>query len=65
MHAGKLRIGVFPSFQYSKDSATGEPRGLAIRIAKTLAARVGLGEVVTVDYPTPPAVIALCQDRRL
>jgi polar amino acid transport system substrate-binding protein len=58
MHAGKLRIGVFPSFQYSKDSATGEPRGLAIRIAKTFAARVGLGEVVTVEYPTPPQVIA-------
>jgi polar amino acid transport system substrate-binding protein len=58
MHAGTLRVGVFPSFQYSKDSATGEPRGLAIRIAKTFAARVGLGEVVTVEYPTPPQVIA-------
>jgi hypothetical protein len=33
VHAGKLRIGVFPSFQYSKDSATGQRRGLAIEIA--------------------------------
>jgi polar amino acid transport system substrate-binding protein len=58
MHAGKLRVGVFPSFQYSKDSLTGEPRGLAIRIARAFASRVGLGEVVTVEHPTPPQVIA-------
>ena len=25
MSAGKIRMGVFPSFQYSKDNASGEP----------------------------------------
>ena len=58
VQAGKVRIGVFPSFQYSKDTATGEPRGLAIGIARALAARLNLGEVVTNEYPTPPNVIA-------
>lgn len=57
VYAGKLRIGVFPSFQYARDSATGRPRGLAIGIANALASRIGLGEVVTVEYPTPPEVI--------
>lgn len=56
--AGKLRIGVFPSFQYSKDSTSGQPQGLAIEIANALSLRIGLGEVVTVEYPTPPQVIA-------
>ena len=54
---GKLRVGVFPSFQYSKDSATGQPRGLAIGIARALATRLGLGEVITVEHPTPPQVV--------
>jgi polar amino acid transport system substrate-binding protein len=58
VQSGKLRIGVFPSFQYSKDQATGQPRGLAIGIANTVATRLGLGEVVTIEYPTPPQVIA-------
>lgn len=57
VHAGAIRIGVFPSFQYSKDSATGQPRGLAIGISRALAARLGLGDVVTVEFPTPPKVI--------
>jgi len=56
--AAKLRIGVFPSFQYSKDPATGQPRGLAIEIANALSSRIALSEVVTVEYPTPPQVIA-------
>ncbi len=58
VHAGKLRIGVFPSFQYSKDLVSGEQRGLAILIARAFAARVGLSDVVTVEYPTPPQVIS-------
>jgi polar amino acid transport system substrate-binding protein len=57
VQAGKVRIGVFPSFQYSKDSATGQPRGLAIGIARALATRLGLAEVVTIEHPTPPKVI--------
>ena len=54
--AGKIRIGVFPSFQYSK-TATGQPQGLAIGISRALSQRLGLGEVVTVEHPTPPKVI--------
>jgi polar amino acid transport system substrate-binding protein len=56
IQAGKVRIGVFPSFQYSK-TATGQPRGLAIGISRALSSRLGLGEVVTVEHPTPPKVI--------
>jgi polar amino acid transport system substrate-binding protein len=54
--AGKIRIGVFPSFQYSK-TATGQPQGLAIGISRALSQRLGLGEVLTVEHPTPPKVI--------
>ena len=54
--AGKIRMGVFPSFQYSKGPG-GEPRGLAIGITRALASRLGIGEVITVEYPTPPQVV--------
>jgi ABC-type amino acid transport substrate-binding protein len=37
IQSGKIQIGVFPSFQYSKD-ANGKPRGLALGIANALAA---------------------------
>jgi polar amino acid transport system substrate-binding protein len=55
--AGKIRMGVFPSFQYSKDKTSGEPRGLAIGVTRALASRLGVGEVTTVEYPTPPQVV--------
>jgi polar amino acid transport system substrate-binding protein len=58
---GAIRIGVFPSFQYSKDTATGQPRGLAIGIARALAARIGIADVRIVEHPTPPQVIACVQ----
>ncbi len=54
--AGKVRIGVFPSFQYSK-TATGQPQGLAIGISRALSLRLGLSEVVTIEHPTPHKVI--------
>jgi polar amino acid transport system substrate-binding protein len=54
--AGKLRIGVFPSFQFSRDAA-GKPRGLAFDISNAMAKQVGT-EVVVVEHPTPPQVIA-------
>ena len=38
--------------------ATGQAYGLAIEIANAFSSRVGVGEVVTVEYPTPPQVIA-------
>jgi polar amino acid transport system substrate-binding protein len=53
--AGKIRMGVFPSFQYSK-GPNGEAGGLAIGITRALASRLGIGEVITVEYPTPPQV---------
>ena len=56
VQAKKVRIGVFPSFQYSK-TATGQPQGLAVGISRALSSRLGLGEVVTVEHPTPPKVI--------
>jgi polar amino acid transport system substrate-binding protein len=56
VQAGKVRIGVFPSFQYSKDGA-GQPQGLAIGIARAFASRLGLSDVVTIEYPTPQDVI--------
>jgi hypothetical protein len=54
--AGKIRMGVFPSFQYSK-GPNGEAGGLAIGITRALASRLGIGEVITVEYPTPPQVV--------
>jgi polar amino acid transport system substrate-binding protein len=54
--AGKIRMGVFPSFQYAKTPA-GEPQGLAWGITRALALRLGIGEVITVEYPTPPQVV--------
>ena len=57
IQTGEIRIGVFPSFQYSKDVATGEPLGLAIAIARTLAARLGLRDVIIAEYPSPLDVV--------
>lgn len=56
VRAGAIRIGVIsPSFQYSKDAVTGQPRGLAISIGRALAARLGHVDVVTVEFPTDPS----------
>jgi polar amino acid transport system substrate-binding protein len=57
VRAGRIRIGVFPSFQYSKDVVTSEPRGLAMGIARALAKRLGFSDVVVVEYAAPPQVI--------
>jgi polar amino acid transport system substrate-binding protein len=57
VQAGQIRIGVFPSFQYSINPATGEKRGLALAIARALSERLGLGKVVTIDYANPTGVI--------
>lgn len=58
VQSGKLRIGVFPSFQYSKDVTTSKPKGLALGIAHAIAARMGIKDIVTIEHPTPPQVIA-------
>lgn len=57
VRAGAIRIGVFPSFQYSEDSATGQPRGLAIGISRALAAHLGRVDVMTVKFSTAQNVI--------
>ena len=57
-HAGKIRIGVFPSTQYSEDSKTGEPKGLAIDITRAIAARLGIAEVIPIKHIDPVAVVA-------
>jgi polar amino acid transport system substrate-binding protein len=54
--AGGIRVGLFPSFLYTKQPTTGELRGIAIEIANALAARVG-SKLVPVEHPTPPKVV--------
>jgi ABC-type amino acid transport substrate-binding protein len=49
---------VFPSTQYSKDTKTGEQRGLALAITRALTSRLGITEVSTVEHPNPVAVVA-------
>src|SRR5207247_1040248 len=40
VQSGKVRIGLFPSFFYAKNQATGELQGVGIEIARALAARL-------------------------
>lgn len=58
VRAGKLRvgIGVVAPHWAVKDSKTGELRGVAVEIARALAARIGT-ELSFVEYPSPPAVL--------
>lgn len=56
VRAGKVRIGVFPATQFFRD-LSGEPRGIAIEMARMLAARIGICDVITVEYPSPPMVV--------
>lgn len=57
VRTGKLRVGVglVPTFAI-KDPVTGEFRGMAIELARALAARLGV-EVLPVEYPSPPNVL--------
>src|SRR5262245_9983055 len=52
VQAGKVRIGLFPSFFYSKNHATGELQGVGIEIARALAARLGV-ELLLVEQAGP------------
>ena len=42
VRAGKVRVGLFASFVYTKNPATGELRGVGIEIARSLGARLGV-----------------------
>jgi polar amino acid transport system substrate-binding protein len=60
VRAGRIRLALFLP-QYTKDSATGELRGLgmgfvALEIAGALAARLGV-DVWPVELPTPPKAL--------
>jgi polar amino acid transport system substrate-binding protein len=57
IQAGRVRVGLglVPTFA-TKDPATGELRGVAIDLARALAARLRV-ELVPVDYPSPPSVL--------
>ncbi len=58
VQAGKLRagLGVVAPHWAIKDPATGELRGVAVDLARALAARLGV-ELVPVEYPSPPRVL--------
>jgi polar amino acid transport system substrate-binding protein len=55
VRAGKVRIGLF-STQFSKDTATGELRGVRPDMARALAARIGV-QLVLLEHRGPPQVI--------
>lgn len=52
VRAGKVRIGLF-STQFSKDTATGELRGVRPDMARALAARIGV-QLVLLEHQGPP-----------
>jgi polar amino acid transport system substrate-binding protein len=63
VRAGKVRVGlgvVAPHWAI-KDPQTGELRGVAVDMARALATRLKI-ELVTVEYPSPPAVLGGLMD---
>jgi len=58
VQAGKLRVGlgVVAAHWAIKDPASGELRGVAVDLARALAARIGV-ELVPVEYPSPPKIL--------
>ena len=58
VRTGKLRagVGVVAPHWAIKDPQTGALRGVAVDVARALAASIGV-ELVAVEYPSPPAVL--------
>jgi polar amino acid transport system substrate-binding protein len=58
VQAGRIRagVGVVAPHWAIKDVVTGELKGVAIDLARALAARLGV-ELVLVEYPSPPSVL--------
>ena len=54
--AGMLRLALFPSFFYRRDTASGVPRGVGIEIARALARRIGVA-LVSAEHASPPNVV--------
>jgi polar amino acid transport system substrate-binding protein len=63
VQAGKIRVGVGLAAAHwaTKDSATGEARGVAVDLARALGARLGV-PVLIVEYPSPPKVLEGAKD---
>ena len=55
VRTGRVRVALFPPM-YTKDSATGEVGGMAMELARALAACLGIA-VVPVEYSTPGEVV--------
>src|SRR5437867_3420273 len=55
VRAGRVRIALF-SGQYTKDSVTGELKGVWADVARAFAARVRV-QLVLVEHPTPPKMV--------
>jgi polar amino acid transport system substrate-binding protein len=53
---GILRVGLFPSFFYRKDRASGELSGIGIAVARALADRIGV-TLTCAECPSPPRVV--------
>ncbi|NQU72703.1 MAG: transporter substrate-binding domain-containing protein [Rhodospirillales bacterium] len=58
---GHVRFGLFPSFFYTKDSATGAFSGFGIELARSFAEAQGLTLLLT-EYGAPPAVVRALTD---
>jgi polar amino acid transport system substrate-binding protein len=58
---GPLRIGLFPSFMYVRETGTGLLRGIAVELAQPLAADLGMTARL-IEYPAPPQVVAALRD---
>jgi len=56
VRAGTVRVGLFASFVYTKNPATGELRGVGVEIARALAARIGV-EVLLVERSDPAEIV--------
>jgi polar amino acid transport system substrate-binding protein len=56
VRAGKVRVGLFPSFFYTKNPATGELQGVGIEIARALAVRLGV-ELLLVEQSSPAETV--------
>jgi polar amino acid transport system substrate-binding protein len=55
VRTGRVRVALFPPM-YTKDPATGEVGGMAMDLARALAAYLGIA-AVPVEYPTPGEVV--------
>ncbi len=56
-----VRFGLFPSFYYAKDRATGELSGFGIELARRFAAAQGRPLQLT-EYGAPPGVVKALKD---